>query len=306
MMSDYKEEVKTKLAELREVSLRAEAVTYLVNHRSDDPELPNLIMGTNGALQALFQEVLAVYPYLDPPRIPSELASRACQALALLQKVASDRIGAVLFIRCDYIMFVLPFMYSLEGGTMEHLRTAALGVVGALLTFESENEEVVQYLMRTPMIPLCLRMMAQDTSVITTLGTFVLQKILSTRPGLTHCCALPERVANVVSTLNIVLHQVAMYPSPRLLRTVLRCYRSLTNNHRALPAIRLLLPPSLKDGTFDDLIEENEAIEEEWRKLLEATATCDLNSSGGTGMTDEEIEEELAKEMVLTALQGAF
>jgi CCR4-NOT transcription complex subunit 9 len=40
-------------------------------------------------MAVLLQEVVAIYPYLSPPMLTTQLSNRVCNALALLQCIAS-------------------------------------------------------------------------------------------------------------------------------------------------------------------------------------------------------------------------
>ncbi|TMS32979.1 hypothetical protein L596_000764 [Steinernema carpocapsae] len=299
------EKMKAKILELSEPELRFDAITYLVKYRDEDPEqLASLILGSDEALPVLLAELISTFRFIEPPTITLDRGMKACQALSLLQTVTSTKEGIALFARCDCMTFVLPFMYSIErGGPLEHLRTAALGVVGSMLRYDTLNELVVKYLVTTPVIPLCLHMMTQNGPVIMTLTVFIVQKILLTRIGLEHCCMLPERIAHMVNSLNMVIQFVAVEPNPRLLRTALRCYGCLSHSHHALPVLKHLLPHTLKDGTFDELIEANKAIEDEWRHLIGVTGIHDMLILNGHFNRELTCEEMLSREMALAVLQ---
>ena len=46
-------------------------------------------------------------------------------------------------------------------------------------------------------------------------------------------------------------------PSVRLLKHIVRCYLRLSENGRARDALRTMLPPRLRDGTFAELLKDD-------------------------------------------------
>jgi hypothetical protein len=53
-----------------------------------------------GAIAALLQEIISIYPLLTPPRLTPGISNRCCNALALLQCVASHQDTRGLFLNC--------------------------------------------------------------------------------------------------------------------------------------------------------------------------------------------------------------
>ena len=54
-------------------------------------------------------------------------------------------------------------------------------------------QTVINFLLSTEIIPLCLRTMEMGTDLSRTVATFIVQKILTDELGLTYICATPER-----------------------------------------------------------------------------------------------------------------
>ncbi len=112
------------------------------------PQLP-------GIMPALLQEIVSVYPMLSPPNLTAHVSNRVCNALALLQCVASHPETRQLFLNgtCLYSCMPVPlpatdtakkkahiplFLYPFLNTTsktrpFEYLRLTSLGVIGALV-----------------------------------------------------------------------------------------------------------------------------------------------------------------------------
>ncbi|ETO13478.1 cell differentiation protein rcd1 [Reticulomyxa filosa] len=118
--------------------------------------LAPLLWGTPGVIAALIQEVISVYPFLTKSiEMDNGQSNRCCNALALLQCVASHPETRGLFLRdgsgvyclclclCGNIaqipLFLYPFLNTrLQTKPFEYLRLTSLGVIGAL---EKDNEK---------------------------------------------------------------------------------------------------------------------------------------------------------------------
>ena len=66
----------------------------------------------------------------------------------------------------------------------EYLRLTALGVIVAL---------VINFLLSTEIIPLCLRIMERGSELSKTVATFIVQRILLDDNGLNYVCNTAER-----------------------------------------------------------------------------------------------------------------
>jgi CCR4-NOT transcription complex subunit 9 len=102
-------------------------------------------------MPALLQEIVSVYPLLAPPNLTAHVSNRVCNALALLQCVASHSETRQLFLngelcslRCcrTLLMLIIAhiplFLYPFLNTTsktrpFEYLRLTSLGVIGALV-----------------------------------------------------------------------------------------------------------------------------------------------------------------------------
>jgi CCR4-NOT transcription complex subunit 9 len=107
---------------------------------------------TRGIMPALLQEIVSVYPLLSPPNLTAQISNRVCNALALLQCVASHSgtrqlflsgaqpfVGDPIFIVSDgdaahIPLFLYPFLNTTsKTRPFEYLRLTSLGVIGALV-----------------------------------------------------------------------------------------------------------------------------------------------------------------------------
>jgi CCR4-NOT transcription complex subunit 9 len=131
-----------------------------------------------------------------------------------------------------------------------------LGVIGALV--KVDDTEVVQFLLRTEIIPLCLRIMESGSELSKTVATFIVQKILLDDVGLSYICLTADRFFAVSTVLSNMIAALENAPSHRLLKHIIRCYLRLAQNQKAREALRQVLPPQLQnDRAFQDVLKSD-------------------------------------------------
>jgi CCR4-NOT transcription complex subunit 9 len=90
-----------------------------------------------------------------------------------------------------------------KGRSFEYLRLTSLGVIGALV--KVDDPKVIDFLIKTEIIPLCLRIMERGTELSQTVATFIIQKILMDEEGLKYLCMKPERYLAVSNVLDFMV-----------------------------------------------------------------------------------------------------
>ncbi|KAJ1499325.1 Cell differentiation protein rcd1 [Coelomomyces lativittatus] len=91
-------------------------------------------------MSILIQEIISVYTLLSPPTLSSTTSNRVCNALALLQCVASHPETRHLFLNAHIPLFLYPFLNTTsKSRPFEYLRLTSLGVIGALVKVQGEG-----------------------------------------------------------------------------------------------------------------------------------------------------------------------
>lgn len=86
------------VAELMDPARREGALMELSKKREQVPELALVLWHSFGVMTSLLQEIISVYPLLNPSQLTAAASNRVCNALALLQCVASHNETRVLFL----------------------------------------------------------------------------------------------------------------------------------------------------------------------------------------------------------------
>lgn len=250
---------------------REAALLELSKKREAISDLAPILWYSQGTIAALLQEIISIYPLLLPPALSAHASNRVCNALALLQCVASHTATRSHFLAAHIPLFLYPFLNTVsKTRPFEYLRLTSLGVIGALVKMDAP--EVINFLLQTEIIPLCLRIMETGSELSKTVATFIVQKILLDDSGLQYICATPERFYAVSTVLSNMVAALVEAPSARLLKHVIRCYLRLSDNVRAQEALCQCLPEALNDITFANLLEQDPSTK---RWLVHLHQACD-------------------------------
>jgi CCR4-NOT transcription complex subunit 9 len=120
-----------------------------------------------------------------------------------------------------------------------------------------DDSDVVNFLLQTEIIPLCLRIMESGSELSKTVATFIVQKILLDDIGLSYVCHTADRFFAVSTVLSNMVAVLVEAPSHRLLKHIIRCYMRLADNGKAREALRQVLPAPLQDGTFAETLKND-------------------------------------------------
>ncbi|KAL5612409.1 hypothetical protein BROUX41_000064 [Berkeleyomyces rouxiae] len=255
------------IADLLNENTREAALLELSKKREQVQELALILWHSFGVMTSLLQEIISVYTLLSPSQLTAAASNRVCNALALLQCVASHNETRTLFLNAHIPLYLYPFLNTTsKSRPFEYLRLTSLGVIGALV--KNDSSEVINFLLTTEIIPLCLRIMETGSELSKTVAIFIVQKILLDDNGLNYICATYERFYAVGTVLSNMVTQLVEQQTARLLKHVVRCFLRLSDNARAREALRQCLPEPLRDATFSAVLRDDAATKRCLAQLL--------------------------------------
>lgn len=179
------EQIFYMVADLLDNEKREQSLLELSKRRERVPDLAIILWYSFGTIASLLNEIVSVYPLLSPPKLKvsirllkiltmlftfvrvafffffalifqSNQSDRVCNALALLQYVASHKNTRLLFLNAHIPLFLYPFLNTVtKSRPFESLRLTSLGVIGALVKVDGDTE-VINFLLSTEIIPLCM------------------------------------------------------------------------------------------------------------------------------------------------------
>lgn len=97
-LSEENQKMLAWVAELMDPARREGALMELSKKREQNPELALILWHSFGVMTSLLQEIISVYPLLNPSQLTAAASNRVCNALALLQCVASHNDTRGLFL----------------------------------------------------------------------------------------------------------------------------------------------------------------------------------------------------------------
>eukprot|EP00475_Leptophrys_vorax_P043483 TRINITY_DN8388_c0_g1_i4.p2 TRINITY_DN8388_c0_g1~~TRINITY_DN8388_c0_g1_i4.p2 ORF type:complete len:354 (-),score=93.57 TRINITY_DN8388_c0_g1_i4:2754-3815(-) len=252
------EKLYLNVRDLIDSEKREAALLTLSKQREEFPDLAPILWHSVGTIAALLQEIVSIYPLLQSSdALTPKASNRCCNALALLQCVASHQETRVHFLNAHIPLFLYPFLNTTHANRpFDFLRLTSLGVIGALV--KMEDPDVISFLLQTEIIPLCLRIMETGNELLRTVATFIVQKILQDDAGLSYICATPDRFYAVSGVLSLMVDNLKKQPSMRLLKHIVHCYHRLSQNSKAREALKKCFPPALSDDTFGSLIDDDQ------------------------------------------------
>lgn len=254
---------------------RERAMVELNQKREMLPELAVALWYSVGTMASLLQEIVRVYPLLLPDTLTPLASQRACDALLLLQSVASHPDTRTLLLSAHIPLYLYPFLNTAtKTAPFQKLRFTSLGVIGALVKADDPN--VISFLLRTEIIPLCLQIMESGARLSKTVSTFIMQKILLDDRGLKYVCQTAERffaVSNVLRKMVNTEESGQKEPgeeslSAELLKYIVRCYLRISENVRAREALKQCLPEGMRKNTIKNSIFRTDLATQSYLKRL--------------------------------------
>ncbi|XP_038888596.1 CCR4-NOT transcription complex subunit 9 isoform X3 [Benincasa hispida] len=240
---------------------------FSLQNRSMCDNLAVLIWHSFGTMFTLLKEIMEVYHLLSKPDLTEKASTRVCHALALLQCVASHPETRMPFMKAKIPLYLYPFLNTtIKEKPHEYLRLTSLGVIGALV--KVDDKEVIYFLLKTEIVPYCLRCMDVGKGLSKTVATFIVQKILMNEEGLRYCCIIADRFFAITRALETMMERLSEEPSQRLLKHIVRCYLKLSESPRACLGLGRLLPRMLNDSAFTDLLRDDPTVMSSFKQLL--------------------------------------
>lgn len=99
------------VADLLSENTREAALLELSKKREQVPELALILWHSFGVMTSLMQEIISVYNLLNPSQLTAAASNRVCNALALLQCVASHNETRTLFLNGTLFDLYLHLIY---------------------------------------------------------------------------------------------------------------------------------------------------------------------------------------------------
>ncbi|GMM29065.1 CCR4-NOT core subunit [Martiniozyma asiatica (nom. inval.)] len=250
-----------------------QALNELGKRRDQYPELAIILWNSFGLMTACMHEVLSIMPALTTRTLTSQQSNQVCNALALFQSVASHPETRTAFLHTQIPLFLYPLLNTHaqnpnEEKQYEFLKLTTLGIIGALV--KQDSPEVINFLIATEIVPICLNIMKNSTDLNKTMAIFIVNKVLNDKSGFEYICQTIERfdavcnvLADMINDIKLTNGQSTDRGGSRVLRHIIKCYFRLADYNDGKILLRQKLPKEftngweiIKEESADDLVKE--------------------------------------------------
>ena len=201
----YDEELLIKYTnEIKNEETRSQAIENLYKYREENKNIAIYLWYSRGTMAALLQEITNIYQYITTSKLTTENSNKAKYIISLFQIIALNPKTRKDFLESQILVFLYPFLSCTnKTKSYEIIRVTSLSVIAALVKID--DSDVINFLIKTEIIPVILRIMEKGTEIIRAVACFIIQRIIEDINGLKYMCDLRERLFAIIYVLNVML-----------------------------------------------------------------------------------------------------
>ena len=227
------------IEKIKNEDTRSQAIENLFKYKEKSNNLAIYLWYSGFTMTAFLQEIINGYQYLNTPNVTNEKFNKVKYIISLIQTIALHPKTRKEFLDSQLLVFLYPFLRCPnKNKSYDVIRVTTLSVIAALVKIN--DSDVINYLIKTEIIPVILRSMEKGTEIIRFTASFIIQRIIEDIEGLKYICDLKERLYVIICVLNAMLQNK---PSNRIIKHVLKMFLCLTKNKDAKFLIRQNFPP---------------------------------------------------------------
>jgi len=252
--NDEEEELIVNFIEkIKNEDTRSQAIENLFKYKEKSNNLGIYLWFSGFTMTAFLQEIINAYQYLNMPNVTNEKFNKVKYIISLIQTIALHPKTRKEFLDSQLLVFLYPFLRCAnKNKSYDVIRVTTLSVIAALVKIN--DSDVINFLIKTEIIPVILRSMEKGTEIIRFTASFIIQRILEDIEGLKYICDLRERLYVIICVLNAMLQNK---PSNRIIKHVLKMFLCLKENKDAKFLIRQNFLQKLKDLNFIRTLDES-------------------------------------------------
>ena len=241
------------IEEIKNEDTRSQAIENLYKYKGKNSNLAIYLWYSGGTMAAFLQEIIYTYQYLTISKFTNEQLNKAKYIISLIQEIALHPKTRKEFLDSQILVFLYPFLRcSSKIKSYDVIRVTSLGVIAALVKID--DSDVINFLIKTEIIPIILRNMEKGTEIIRSTASFIIQRIIEDINGLKYMCDLRERLYVILTVLNSAMQNK---PTNRIIKDVLKIYLGLKENKEAKSLIRQHFPKKLRDRNYISTLDES-------------------------------------------------
>ena len=177
-MDDIDEELLIKYTnEIKNEETRSQAIENLYKYREENKNIAIYLWYSRGTMAALLQEITNIYQYITTSKLTTENSNKAKYIISLFQIIALNPKTRKDFLESQILVFLYPFLSCTnKTKSYEIIRVTSLSVIAALVKID--DSDVINFLIKTEIIPVILRIMEKGTEIIRAVACFIIQRII--------------------------------------------------------------------------------------------------------------------------------
>ena len=250
--------------EIKNEETRWEAIENLYKYREKNKNIAIYLWYSRGTMAALVQEIIKAYQYLSASKLTNEKSDKIKFIISLFQNIVLHQKTRKEFIESQLLVFLYPFLKCTnKSKSYEVIKVSALSVIAALV--KNNDSDVINFLIKTEIIPVILRIMEKGNELIRAVTCFIVQRIIVDVNGLKYICEMRQRLLAIIYVLDTMLQNKV---SPRIVKNILKIYLRLIENKDAKKTLKTLLPEIIRDVDFKMNLEDS--LKTKVNKLLKA------------------------------------
>ena len=192
-------------------------------------------------MATLLQQITKIYQFITSSKLTTENSDKAKHIISLFQIIALNPITWKDFLESQILVFLYPFLSNTnktKSYEIEILRVTSLSVIAALVK-QKKYSDVINFLIKTEIIPVIWRFLEKGTEIIRAVSCFIILRIIENSNELKYICDLRQRLFSIICVLKAMLQNKL---SDRLIKNVLKIYLGLIGNKDAKNLIRQRIP----------------------------------------------------------------
>ena len=215
-------------------------------------------------MAALVQEIIKAYQYLSASKLTKEKSDKIKYIISLFKSIALHHKTRKEFIESQLLVFLYPFLKCTNKSKLyDVIKVSALSVIAALV--KNNDSDIINFLIKTELIPVILRMMEKGNEIIRAVSCFIVQRIIVDVNGLKYICELRQRLLAIIYVLDTMLQNKV---SSRIIKNIIKIYLRLIENKEAKKILKAFLPEIIRDARFKMSLDDSSKIKV--NKLLKA------------------------------------
>ena len=261
---DEEELIIGYIDEIKNEDTRWEAIENLQDYTEKNKNMAIYLWYSRGTMAALVQEIIKAYQYLSASKLTKEKSDKIKYIISLFKSIALHHKTRKEFIESQLLVFLYPFLKCTNKSKLyDVIKVSALSVIAALV--KNNDSDIINFLIKTELIPVILRMMEKGNEIIRAVSCFIVQRIIVDVNGLKYICELRQRLLAIIYVLDTMLQNKV---SSRIIKNIIKIYLRLIENKEAKKILKAFLPEIIRDARFKMSLDDSSKIKV--NKLLKA------------------------------------